>query len=281
MVCTELTEERSLETELEAFREYLLQHNMAQNTISVYVYAVRQFHRRHRRVIPANLQLYKVFLLENYKPQTVNLRIRAMNCYMEYRHCEFDKISMIKVQQKMYLDRIISQADYEYLKRRLWEDGELTYYFMIRFMAATGVRISELIKFQVEDVFAGNKDIYSKGNKMRRIYIPATLRKEAVEWLQNANRKKGPLFLNRFESAISASGIRSQLKSFAARYNIEADVMYPHSFRHRFAKNFIEKCGDIALLSDLLGHESIETTRIYLRRSSSEQYRIVNKVVDW
>lgn len=58
-------------------------------------------------------------------------------------------------------------------------------------------------------------------------------------------------------------------------------VDYPHSFRHRFAKNFIEKCGDISLLSDLLGHESIETTRIYLRRSSSEQYRIVNKVVDW
>lgn len=57
--------------------------------------------------------------------------------------------------------------------------------------------------------------------------------------------------------------------------------MYPHSFRHRFAKNFIEACGDISLLADLLGHESIETTRIYLRRSSAEQYRIVNKVVDW
>lgn len=95
------------------------------------------------------------------------------------------------------------------------------------------------------------------------------------------NEKKGSLFLNRFEDPISASGIRNQLKNFAFRYHIDPEVMYPHSFRHRFAKNFIEKCGDIALLSDLLGHESIETTRIYLRRSSSEQYRIVNKVVDW
>ena len=82
-------------------------------------------------------------------------------------------------------------------------------------------------------------------------------------------------------SPISPPGIRAQFKVFAARYGLDPEVVYPHSFRHRFAKNFIEKCGDISLLSDLLGHESIETTRIYLRRSSSEQYRIVNKVVDW
>lgn len=281
MACTELTNERNLETELAAFREYLLQHNMSDNTICVYVYAVRQFYRRHRQMIPANLQLYKVFLLEHYKPQTVNLRIRAMNCYMEYLNYENSKIPMIKVQQKMYLERIISQGDYEYLKRRLWEDEEYTYYFVVRFMAATGVRVSELVKFQAEDVQAGFKDIYSKGNKMRRIYIPSALRTAAAQWLQQEHRLKGALFLNRFEEPLSASGIRNQLKIFAARYNIDSDVMYPHSFRHRFAKNFIEKCGDIALLSDLLGHESIETTRIYLRRSSSEQYRIVNKVVDW
>ena len=281
MACTELTNERNLETELAAFREYLLQHNMSDNTICVYVYAVRQFYRRHRQMIPANLQLYKVFLLEHYKPQTVNLRIRAMNCYMEYLNYENSKIPMIKVQQKMYLERIISQGDYEYLKRRLWEDEEYIYYFVVRFMAATGVRVSELVKFQAEDVQAGFKDIYSKGNKMRRIYIPSALRTAAAQWLQQEHRLKGALFLNRFEEPLSASGIRNQLKIFAARYNIDSDVMYPHSFRHRFAKNFIEKCGDIALLSDLLGHESIETTRIYLRRSSSEQYRIVNKVVDW
>ena len=281
MACTELTNERNLETELAAFREYLLQHNMSDNTICVYVYAVRQFYRRHRQIIPANLQLYKVFLLEHYKPQTVNLRIRAMNCYMEYLNYENSRIPMIKVQQKMYLERIISQGDYEYLKRRLWEDEEYTYYFVVRFMAATGVRVSELVKFQAEDVQAGFKDIYSKGNKMRRIYIPSALRTAAAQWLQQEHRLKGALFLNRFEEPLSASGIRNQLKIFAARYNIDSDVMYPHSFRHRFAKNFIEKCGDIALLSDLLGHESIETTRIYLRRSSSEQYRIVNKVVDW
>ena len=263
------------------FNDYLSAKNMSANTICVYSYAVQQFFQFHKELTVSTLQLYKVFLLEHYKPQTVNLRIRALNCYLEYLNYNESKLSMIKIQQKMYLDRIISQADYEYMKRRLLEDDELSYYFVIRYMAATGVQISELIKFTVEDVQIGYKDLYSKGNKMRRIYIPTSLCEKTREWLLSENRYRGSLFLNRFGGPITASGIRSQLKIFAVRYNIDPEVVYPHSFRHRFAKNFIEKCGDIAFLSNLLGHESIETTRIYLRRSSSEQYRIVNKVVDW
>ena len=265
----------------EGFRDYLTSKNMSANTICVYCYAVRQFFEIHKELTIATLQLYKVFLLEHYKPQTVNLRIRALNCYMEYLNHKDSKMTMIKIQQKMYLDRIISQADYEYLTRRLWEDGEFSYYFVIRYMAATGVRISELVKFEVADVKSGFKDLYSKGNKMRRIYIPTVLKQKTEVWLEKNGRNKGALFLNRFGNPITASGIRGQLKTFALRYNLDPEVVYPHSFRHRFAKNFIENSGDIALLSDLLGHESIETTRIYLRRSSSEQYRIINKIVDW
>lgn len=264
----------------ERFRDYLTSKNMSTNTTCVYCYAVRQFFEIHKELTIATLQLYKVYLLEHYKPQTVNLRIRALNCYMEYLNHKDSKMTMIKIQQKMYLDRIISQADYEYLKRRLWEDEEFSYYFVIRYMAATGVRISELVKFEIADVKFGFKDIYSKGNKMRRIYIPTVLKQKTEVWLEKSKRNKGALFLNRFGNPITASGIRGQLKTFALRYNLDPEVVYPHSFRHRFAKNFIENSGDIALLSDLLGHESIETTRIYLRRSSSEQYRIVNKIVD-
>lgn len=204
-----------------------------------------------------------------------------MNCFVRYRESSLCPVSMVHVQQKGFLEQIISQADYEFLKQRLWEDGEYNYYFLIRLMAATGVRISELVLFDVEDVKKGYRDIYSKGNKLRRVYIPAVLRKAFEEWPGFSQRPDGILFLNRFGAPLSASGIRFQLKVFAARYDIDPDVMYPHSFRHRFAKNFIEVCPDIALLSDLLGHDSIETTRIYLRRSSREQYRIVNQVVNW
>ena len=277
----DLLDSRDTDLYQEGFRDYLTSKNMSANTICVYCYAVRQFFEIHKELTIATLQLYKVYLLEHYKPQTVNLRIRALNCYMEYLNHKDSKMTMIKIQQKMYLDRIISQADYEYLKRRLWEDEEFSYYFVIRYMAATGVRISELVKFEVADVKSGFKDLYSKGNKMRRIYIPTILKQKTEVWLEKSGRNKGALFLNRFGNPITASGIRGQLKAFALRYNLDPEVVYPHSFRHRFAKNFIENSGDIALLSDLLGHESIETTRIYLRRSSSEQYRIINKIVDW
>lgn len=263
------------------FRKFLTERNMSDRTITAYSYAVKQFYGRYSQLTDKNLQLYKVFLIEHYKPQTVNLRLRAMNCFVRYRESSLCPVSMVHVQQKGFLEQIISQADYEFLKQRLWEDGEYNYYFLIRLMAATGVRISELVLFEVDDVKKGYRDIYSKGNKLRRVYIPAALKKTFEEWPGFSERSKGILFLNRFGTTLSASGIRFQLKVFAVRYGINPDVMYPHSFRHRFAKNFIEVCPDITLLSDLLGHDSIETTRIYLRRSSQEQYRIVNQVVNW
>lgn len=266
---------------LDLFILHLKERNLSANTICVYRFAVEQFYRLYPQLTPRNLQLYKVYLLEHYKPQTVNLRIRALNCFVEDRKLTSPPIPMIRIQQKTYLDKIISQADYEYLKQRLWEDGELVCYFLIRLMAATGVRVSELVCFQVEDIHRSFKDLYSKGDKMRRVYVPSGLRKAFFQWPDFTARTSGALFLNRFGAPITPSGIRSRLKTFAARYGLDPEVMYPHSFRHRFAKNFIEACGDISLLSDLLGHESIETTRIYLRRSSAEQYRIVNKVVDW
>ncbi len=266
---------------LEAFYQYLVCRNMAPNTICVYLYAIRQFYSLFHSLTPANLQLYKLYLLEHYKAQTVNLRIRAANCYLEYKGMTGCRLTMIRIQQKTYLDRIISEADYEYLKACLKRDGKHLYYFAIRYMATTGVRVSELLQLETQDVVQGYKDIYSKDRKSRRIYIPSGLRADTLLWLLREDRPQGPLFLNRYGQRISPSGIRGQLKKFAIRYGMDEDVVYPHSFRHRFAKSFLEHGGDIAFLSDLLGHESIETTRIYLRRSSSEQARLVNEIVDW
>ena len=80
---------------------------------------------------------------------------------------------------------------------------------------------------------------------------------------------------------ITPRGISQQLKNYAKKYGIHQKVVYPHSFRHLFAKNFLNKFNDISLLADLMGHDSIETTRIYLRRSATEQQNIVDRVVTW
>lgn len=87
--------------------------------------------------------------------------------------------------------------------------------------------------------------------------------------------------INKYGDRITTRGISGQLKKMAVRYGIDPVVIYPHSFRHRFAKSFLERCNDIAFLADLMGHESIETTRIYLRKTSTEQRAIVDEVIDW
>ena len=228
-----------------------------------------------------NLRAYKVWLIESYKPKTVNLRLRAMNCYLESIGKDKWKQPFVRVQQKAFLENVISEADYEYFKNCLKRDDELFWYFVIRFLAATGARVSELIQIKVEHIKRGHLDLYSKGGKLRRIYIPKALQDEALSWLSEKQQESGFIFLNKYGERITTRGISGQLKKLAVRYNINPAVVYPHSFRHRFAKSFLERCNDIAFLADLMGHESIETTRIYLRKTSTEQREIVDKIVDW
>ena len=111
--------------------------------------------------------------------------------------------------------------------------------------------------------------------------IPFELPEETLKWLCETQRTSGYLFLNRYGDRITTRGISQQLKNYADKYGLDSKVVYPHSFRHRYAKNFLEKYNDIALLVDLMGHESIETTRIYLRRTASEQQALVDKIVTW
>ena len=138
-----------------------------------------------------------------------------------------------------------------------------------------------MVQIKAEHVEVGYFDLYTKGGKLRRLYIPKRLRDETSDWLKEEGRISGYLFLNRFGERITTRGISQQLKNYAGRYGLNTKVVYPHSFRHRYAKNFLEKFNDIALLADLMGHESIETTRIYLRRTASEQQALVDKIVTW
>lgn len=270
-----------IQSQLQAYENHLAQQNLSENSIRAYSFAVRQYFKLYPDLLFSNLQMYKLYLVEHYKPQTVNLRIHALNAFLDYIQWPDGRLLQIRIQQKAFIDHIISEGDYEYLKARLISDEKYLYYFLIRFMAATGARVSEVIQFTVEDVKNGYKGIYSKDNKIRQIYIPASLQQAALQWLKTLGRTKGDIFLNPSGTRISPDGIRKQLKRLAARYHLDEQVLYPHSFRHRFAKSFIEHCNDISLLSNLLGHESIETTRIYLRRSSSEQKAIINQIVDW
>ena len=254
---------------------------MAENTISAYIYAVNDYFSKHKTLNKRNLLLYKAKIIEQFKPKTVNLRIQALNKFLEHVGKPKLRLKSVKVQQRTYLENVISQADYIFLKKRLKQEENLMWYFVVRFLTATGARVSELIQIKVEHVCIGYFDIYSKGGKVRRLFIPKLLRDEAKKWFEEIQQTTGYIFRNRFGERITTRGIAQQLKKYAERYGLNTNVVYPHSFRHRYAKNFLERFNDIALLADLMGHESIETTRIYLRRTSSEQQAIVDKVITW
>lgn len=263
------------------FQRFLEKSDLSKSTVRSYVWTVNYFMTHYEKIDRENLLVYKGSLIEQFKPQTVNLRLQALNKFLEFTGKERLKLKFVKVQQKNFLENVVSNADYKFLKTRLKNDGFTEWYFVVWFLGATGARISELLQIKAEHIEVGYLDMYTKGGKIRRLYIPKNLRNEASRWLKEKELSSGYIFRNRFGDRITARGIAQQLKHFADKYGLNSKVIYPHSFRHRFAKNFLEKFNDIALLADLMGHESIETTRIYLRRTASEQQSIVDKIVTW
>lgn len=272
---------RSRTGENMTFENYLKKENLSEHTISAYLWTVEYFNNNYDGVRKDNLLAYKGYLMEYFKPKTVNLRIQAINKYLEYLGKEKLRLSAVKIQQKNFLENVVSNADYKFLKKQLKKDGNMQWYFVVWYLAATGARVSELIRIKIEHVNLGYFDLYSKGGKLRRLYIPKKLRVETQKWLYEIGRSSGYLFLNKYGDRITPRGISQQLKNYADRYGLDRKVIYPHSFRHLFAKNFLEKYNDIALLADLMGHESIETTRIYLRKTATEQQELVDRIVTW
>ena len=130
--------------EIKDFEEYLRQSNMAENTVSAYVYAVKEFYSRHKDLNKKNLLIYKTYLIEKYKPKTVNLRIQAVNKYLDMLGKSRLRLKSVKVQQRSYLENVISNADYTFLKNKLKREDNLAWYFVVRFLAATGARVFTL-----------------------------------------------------------------------------------------------------------------------------------------
>ena len=164
----------------QTFEEYLRKGNLSENTITSYLWTVNYFTEHYDTVNKENLLAYKGYLMEFFKPKTVNLRIQAINKYLEYLGKEKIALKAVRVQQKNFLENVISNADYIFLKKQLKKDGNMEWYFVVWYLAATGARVSELIQIKIEHIEIGYFDLYTKGGKLRRLYIPKKLRKETL-----------------------------------------------------------------------------------------------------
>ena len=286
-----MTPMRKKNDRIAEFKLYLKKMGFSENTARVYSAAVRQYFSMYEELSVPNLKDYRQFLISSYSPNTVNARILGINSYIKSLPAptpglsteilENCRLPAIREQQRSFLDNTISNRDYKRFKNALKKNDEMFWYFVVRFLAATGARVSELTQIKAEHLDLGYMDLYSKGGKIRRIYFPDALRNEASSWFHSKGVDAGFLFTNRRGVPMTSRGISGQLKKLAIRYHIPPETVYPHSFRHRFAKNFLERFNDISLLADLMGHESIETTRIYLTRSTKEQKELIDRLVTW
>ncbi len=274
---------KDISTILKDYEKWLSQSELSENTITVYLYAAQYYMTKYNGVITkTKLKQYKKELIENYKPNTANARIHAINKFLEFSNKKSLSLKTIKLQNCYYLDNVISNAELHKFEKRLQENNKINYYMLVRTLVCTGARIGEAVRFQVEDVEFGYAEMICKGGKMRRIYFPEQLRDELMGWLKDEGRSSGPVFLNKNGVTISIRGIESMLRRYATKYGINPDVVHPHSFRHRYALNFLKrKPKEIIALADIMGHSSINTTRIYTRLTSNEQYCLINSVVNW
>lgn len=266
---------------IERYRAYLIEQEKSNNTIISYLCSIIQFYDylNGSDITKDKLIGYKSKLISMYKPATVNSKICAVNDYLQFISSEH-RLKCVKIHKKISVENIITLAEYNVLCSGLLSDNKMKHYFIIRFLGETGCRVNELVQFRAEHIRKGYAELYTKG-KNRRIYIPDKLQSDCLKWLSEQNKTRGLIFCNGGNNPIAENGIRRLLKYFARRYNVPEYVVYPHSFRHMFAIEFLKRDNDISLLSDLLGHESISTTSIYLKLSSDEQRNRLNKAVDW
>lgn len=254
---------------------------------------------------------YKKAMLDNDKaPSTINGKINACAVYTRYLAEKYNNKNILKIttkrvniQPKQYIENIISRADYEFLLTEAKKEKNPNLYLGIKIMGTTGIRLSELLQVKVEHIKHGYVDILGKGAKRRRIYFPKNAREELLQYLSQLpdadsgyvlrywKAKKGKQ-TGAFEKntrdlenfSYQQTFIRSfqhSLQHFGQKLGVDSELMHAHGFRHFFAKEFLKNRLDISLLADLLGHSSLEITRIYLKMTSREQADVVDEVVTW
>lgn len=266
---------------INGFANYLMQVNdYSSSTMSTYLYGLRKFFEYSNEFNNENCRKFISTLeSENFNPQTIRLRITALEKFGEYCNKPI-KLNRPKFQRKLHTDNIPTESEYEKLLQYLNGREDRRWYFYVKTLATTGARISEFLQFKWSDILNGEVILRGKGNKYRRFFFNKTLQNEVREFLKE-NPYEGYMCLNKFGERYKSRGFSIGLKLIGSKCNIDKSKMHPHAFRHFFAKMYLKKTKDVVQLADILGHCSIDTTRIYLQKSYEEQKRDINRNITW
>ena len=271
---------------IEEFKNHLISDEKSDATVERYVRDVTTFISwlNGREMSKEMMIQYKAELVDKYEPASVNTMLASLNAYFDYiGHFEY-KVRNLKLQKTTYIEpnRELTKSEYERLLKTAYDLGKHRIYYIMQTICSCGIRVSELKFITVEALKKGVAYISNKGNN-RRIYIPDTLTKLLQPYILMKKIKCGAIFITRNGRPIDRSNIWSEMKKLCEKAGVLASKVFPHNLRHLFARTYYKVHQDVVRLADILGHSSVNTTRIYTAESGEIHYKriqILGLVID-
>lgn len=264
------------------FKIYLQNEEKSTNTIEKYVRDVKAFadYANSLYVTKEMVIAYKNKLIsDNYAARSINSMIASLNSLFIFVGWENLKVKSIKLQRQIYCpeEKELTKAEYLRLVNTAKQKGNERLNLLIQTICGTGIRVSELQYITVEAVRCGEAVVSLKG-KTRSVFIVRDLQRKLLRYAAEQGIKSGTIFITRSGKPMSRTNIWREMKNLCEQANVNPDKVFPHNLRHLFARTFycIEK--DIAKLADILGHSSINTTRIYIITTGNEHRRHMEKM---
>lgn len=250
------------------FQWYLTSEEREESTIEKYLREVRLFRSwlAERGVTAETVTGWKRYLYaEGYKPETINSKLSALNKFFSFMGWPELRTRYLKIQRKLFrgTEKELTKEEYTHLLETANRLGKPRLALLIETICATGIRVSEVKYITVEAIQTGRADIALKG-KIRTILIPGKLCRKLQKYAMKQKITSGEIFLTRSSKGISRRQIWAEMKALCKKADVAPSKVFPHNLRHLFARTFYRACRDVVKLADVLGHSSIETTRIYL-----------------
>lgn len=260
---------------IDAFERMLIEEEKCASTRKKYVRDVKAllaYLGEPGCVTKAAVIAYKQHLTERYAVATVNAMLASINSFFKKMSWYDCVVKSLRVQQAAFRppERELTKAEYYRLLQTAKAQGNERLYLLMQTLCGTGIRISELPFITVEAVTAGRARVTLKG-KTRAILLPAALCRELRRYTRARRIRTGSVFVTRGGRPVDRSNVFREMKAICTEAGVDPRKVFPHNLRHLFACTYYQAEKDISHLADLLGHSSINTTRIYLMKSSAEQ----------
>ena len=248
------------------FKNHLINEEKSQATIEKYIRDITTFMMwlAERAVDKALVVEYKNIIIESYAPASANSMLSSINSffvYMEWYEC---KVKTFKIQRQIFADKDkeLTKCEYEKLLRTARNKNNEKLYLLMQTICGTGIRVSELRYITKESVIRRQATINCKG-KMRVVILPEKLCVALKKYANEQNIMNGSIFVSKNGKPLDRSNIWKMLKSLCEDAGVSKDKVFPHNFRHLFARTYYSIEKDVVRLADILGHSSVNTTRIY------------------